>query len=71
MMPAPVSDAQLPELEAKIKAAVSDALSAHGLSDESLNRPAIKVPDDVAFLFAARYAIERELRRIASGRLQI
>jgi len=70
-IPAPVSDAQLPELEAKIKSAVSEALSAHGLKAGSTSRPTIEAPDDVTFLFATRYAIEKELRRIASGRLKV
>ena len=70
MIPAPVSDAQLPELEAKIKAAVSEALATQGLRAESADRSAVEAPADVTFLFATRYAIEKELRRIASGRLR-
>jgi hypothetical protein len=40
----PVPDAQLPELEEKIKAAVSEALSAHGVNAGNINRVAIDVP---------------------------
>lgn len=66
-IPAPVTDAQLPELEQRVKAAVLNALSAHGISEKSAS--AIPpVSSDVNFLFSTRYNIERELRRIASGR---
>lgn len=71
MIPPPVSDAKLPELEARIKAAVSDALSTHGLSAKSVIHAAIETPPEVSFLFATRYAIERELRRLANGRLKV
>jgi hypothetical protein len=70
MIPTPVSDAQLPELEAKIKTAVSEALSAHGLKAGSADRATVEVPADVSFLFATRYAIEKEVRRIANDRLR-
>ena len=66
-MPAPVADAQLPQLEERIKAAVTSALSAHGVKEEP-KQPALAVNDDVAFLFATRYHIETELRRLAAGR---
>jgi len=66
-LPAPAPDAQLPDLEARIKSALSDALAAHGLRAVPATSPLV-TPDDVAFLFAARYNIERELRRIAEGR---
>jgi hypothetical protein len=70
-IPMPVSDARLPELEGKIREAVSEALSAHGLKTENVTHVAIDVPEDVSFLFTTRYAVEKELRRIASGRLQV
>lgn len=62
-IPAPASDAQLPDLEARIKAALSEALATHGVGPQK-NKPTLEAPDDVALLFAARYGIERELRRI-------
>jgi hypothetical protein len=66
-----VSDARLPELEGKIREAVSEALSAQGLKADTSKRTAIDTPDDVAFLFGVRFAIEKELRRIASNRLSV
>ena len=66
-IPAPVADAQLPELEQRVKAAVSGALAAHCLKERPAE-PALAVSDEVAFLFATRYHIETELRRIGTGR---
>lgn len=66
-IPAPVADAQLPQLEERIKAAVAGALDAQGLKEQP-KQPALAVDDDVAFLFATRYHIETELRRLAAGR---
>ncbi len=63
-MPAPVSDAQLPQLEERIKAAVAGALTSQGVKEEP-KHPVLAVDDDVAFLFAIRYHIETELRRLA------
>jgi hypothetical protein len=41
----------------------------HGLKPESINRvAAVDVPEDVSFLFETRYAIERELDRLARSR---
>lgn len=66
-IPAPAADAQLPNLEARIKSALSDALVAHGVKPSAAPSPLV-TPDDVALLFAARYNIEVELKRIANGR---
>ena len=66
-IPLPASDAQLPEIERRVKAAVSDALADHGI--QAPPPPAqVPVPADVAFLFATRYNLEKELRRIAGSR---
>ena len=65
--PAPVPDARLPELETTIKAAVSEALAARG-SREQPAGVSTSAPDDVNFLFATRYNIEKELRRVAQRR---
>jgi hypothetical protein len=66
-IPAPAADSQLPELEKRIKAAVSDALELHGI--QAPPPPAqIPVPGDVSFLFATRYNLEKELRRIGEAR---
>ena len=67
-IPAPPADSQLPELEARIKAAVSGALASHGLQPQQTTPPALRISDDVSFLFATRYNIERELRRISYTR---
>jgi len=70
--PTPPSDSQLPELEERIKAAVADAFSTHGSKPSGTSRPVPETPEDVNFLFASRYSIEKELRRVASSRgLQI
>ncbi|PUB43907.1 hypothetical protein ACI51W_06360 [Pseudomonas marginalis] len=63
-LPLPAADAQLPDLEARIKSALIDALAAHGVPLPPAPVP-ITAPDDTAFLFAARYNIELEMRRIA------
>jgi hypothetical protein len=67
-MPAPPPDSQLPNLEARVKAAVAEALAVHGVRLETATPKDLQVTDDVAFLFAVRYAIERELRRLARER---
>lgn len=66
-IPAPAADSQLPEIERRIKVAVSDALASHGL--QAPPAPAqVAVPQDVSFLFATRYNLEKELRRIGEAR---
>lgn len=67
-VPAPLADSQLPELEKRIKDAVSGALASHGLKPQETTPPDLRISDDVGFLFATRYNIERELRRIADAR---
>jgi hypothetical protein len=67
-MPAPAADSQLPEIEKRIKAAVSDALAARGVGLKAAGIPELALTDDVAFLFSTRYHIEKELRRIAQSR---
>ncbi|HEL4234412.1 TPA: hypothetical protein UM516_004243 [Stenotrophomonas maltophilia] len=66
-IPAPASDAQLPEIERRIKLAVSDALEEHGIRQPP---PPAQIPisNDVALLFATRYNLEKELRRISETR---
>ncbi|WP_414877072.1 hypothetical protein [Pseudomonas jessenii] len=66
-LPIPAADAQLPDIEARIRSALSDALAAHGVPLTPPPAP-ISIPDDTAFLFAARYNIELEMRRIAEER---
>lgn len=67
-IPAPAADSQLPELEARIKAAVSGALASHGLKPQETPPPELSVGEDISFLFATRYNIEKELRRIIQSR---
>jgi hypothetical protein len=66
--PAPPPDSQLPALEERVKAAVSEAVQ--GLNRKQLSLPSEEMPvhSDVQFLFATRLHIEKELRRIARER---
>ena len=66
-IPAPAADAQLPEIERRIKLAVADALAEHGIQQAPPPAP-VPVSADVALLFATRYNLEKELRRIGQGR---
>lgn len=66
-IPAPAADSQLPDIERCIKVAVSDALASHGL--RAPPAPAqVAVPQDVSLLFATRYNLDKELRRIGEAR---
>ncbi len=67
-VPAPPPDSQLPDLEKHVMAAVAEALAAHGVRQPVPVPADLAVPDDISFLFAARYGIERELRRLARER---
>lgn len=60
----PPTDAQLPELETRIKSAVSDALVSRG--SKEIEEPAadLSVSEEISLLFATRYNIEKELRRM-------
>lgn len=69
-MPAPVTDAQLPQLEERVKLAVESALASQGIKSAPAEQPP-SVEADVNFLFATRYNIEKELRRIAAGRVLV
>lgn len=66
-LPSPPADAQLPAIEAQVKAAVAAAFAEHGRPASS-SVAEIVVSDDVAYLFATRYHIESELRRIGKSR---
>jgi hypothetical protein len=69
-MPAPVTDAQLPQLEERVKSAVESALASQGIRAAPAEQP-LAVEGDVSFLFATRYNIEKELRRLAAGRILV
>jgi hypothetical protein len=62
----PANDAKLPDIENMVKNAVAAQMSAQGKT--SFQPADLAAPPDVSLLFAARYNIERELRRIAEGR---
>ncbi|WP_206957493.1 hypothetical protein [Trinickia acidisoli] len=62
-IPAAPSDAQLPAIERRINEIISERLSALGVHVSPSILP-INVDNDVSFLFAARYNLEKELRRI-------
>lgn len=65
--PSPAADAQIPAVEAQVKAAVAAALAERGVVFKpSQEQP--KVPSDALFLFETRFQIERELNRIANSR---
>jgi hypothetical protein len=64
----PPPDAQLPAIEARVKEAVAAVLAEHGQTTMLRATAQLTVSDDVAFLFATRYHIESELRRIAEAR---
>lgn len=62
----PPSNADLPVIEQRVKAAVAEAFAAHGLpAPQPPTLQAIEPPRDVAFLFGVRYHIDHELTRIA------
>lgn len=66
-LPAPASDAKLNALEERIVAAFGKALTERDVASRKL--PAtLDVPPDAQALFGVRYAVERELRRIADVR---
>lgn len=65
--PSPAPDARIPAIEAQVKAAVAAEFAERGLRFEPQKEEAY-VSDDAVFLFKTRYRIERELRRIATGR---
>lgn len=62
----PPPDAQLPALEAQVKSAVAAAFAEKGKT--AMAPTPLAVSDDIALLFATRYHIETELRRVATGR---
>lgn len=65
--PVPLPDSQLPDVENRVKAAVEEALASHGLRRPPADTD-LQVPKDAMLLFATRFNVERELRRIARQR---
>lgn len=67
----PLTDAELPALEKRSQVAVKKTIQEYGLPHEPSFSSRISVDDYTQSLFEARYTIERELRRIAAGRLDV
>jgi len=69
-IPAPAPDAQLPELERRIKGYLSEALATHFPVKREVPgaKLSVEVEENVTLLFNTRYALEKELRRIARAR---
>jgi hypothetical protein len=66
----PPPDAQLPQIEKRVQAAVEAALKAHGVAPQVIPVQEALVDDDTLFLFQARLSMERELRRIWASRFR-
>lgn len=64
----PPTDAQLPQLEEQVGSAIDAALAARGLTVPTAKVTQPTIDAGTAFLFQARYSIERELRRIWNER---
>lgn len=69
-MPAPPPDSQLPLIEQRLRTVLQDVLRTHGIDQAQVKPAILDVPEDVAYLFKARYEIERELRRIWRHQIQ-
>ena len=68
-LPAPAPDWQLPDIEVMVRTAMRDTLAAHGITQPPpVARGVPPVDDNLAFLFATRYGLEKELRRLAADR---
>ena len=68
-LPPPAPDWQLPDLEVMVRTAMRDTLAAHGITQPPpAARGVPAVDDNLAFLFATRYGLEKELRRLAAER---
>jgi len=60
----PPSDAELQYIEERVKPALKQTLEKMDIKERVLVTKETKVPTDTQFLFAVRYAMENELRRI-------
>ena len=67
--PSPPPDSQLPDLEKRIESVIRDVIKQHGIREASLDFKELIVTNDVQYLFATRYNIERELHRIRDSRI--
>jgi hypothetical protein len=69
ILPSPPPDSQLPKLEERIRSVLQDVIQEQGvqLMPQPLKEP--DVSEDVHYMFAVRYSIEKELRRIYLSRV--
>lgn len=66
-IPGPPPDAQLLAIEQRLTRAFDEALRSRGLTPVQPRE--IEAPDDVLFLFRARYNVEKEVRRLWQQRM--
>lgn len=67
--PTPPPDSQLPDLEKRIHLVIQDALKKHDIGKIAQEFKELVVTEDVQYLFATRYNLERELLRIRDSRV--
>jgi len=67
--PIPPPDSQLPDLEKRIHSVIQDAIKQYGIQEAAPEFKALSVEQDVQYLFATRYNIEKELQRIRDSRI--
>jgi len=63
-MPLPPPDSSLPEMEQRLRGVLQDVLRSQGVKQTQAVREKFDIPEDVSYLFKARFEIEKELRRI-------
>lgn len=69
-IPAPPPDSQLPALEERLRSILQDVFRNYGIDRTEIRPSDLDLPENVVYLFKARYQIERELRRIWRNRMQ-
>lgn len=65
----PPADSQLPKLEERILATLKEAMQRYDVKPDITKSKDLEVNANVEYLFSARYNLEKEVRRIAKGRL--
>lgn len=68
-IPSPPPDYKLPEIEEKIKILVKETITGYQNEKEIKEVEIETIDANVRFLFSARYALEREIRRIRKERI--
>lgn len=66
--PAPPPDAALPKLEEQAKRIVREQRKLRAVREEHPKQPIAEIPESAKYLFAVRYSIERELRKLLRSR---